>query len=405
VQARAIACACFCVVYCMVYANNTQLAYITTHTHYTHPHPHTHTTYHIYPHSHPTIHSIKLSIFLVPIKMAKSNTMQDRLRVVELHGAGLSTRAIAASIHKTQRYVNYWVRRYQLEGSVENKPRIGRPRILTDPMIRKIARHMGNKQYQSVRRTSAELRAGGINISNTSVWRGVRQAGLRAKVKRKAPLLTQKFRTRRLKFARKYKDHNWHKHMFADEKTFCLFSLPNKKNDVVWASKGDYIEPVSTVRNAAKINAYGAISLEGKTSIHLFKENMTADIYCDILRDTLLPTTNRLYGNRSWTYVQDNDPKHTARTTQQFIANNLSNTIPVEDWPPNSPDLNPIENLWATVGEIVAKQKPTNLTSMKKYITKAWNTVATADIRKKLIDSIPFRLKEVIKKKGGHTNY
>ncbi len=79
--------------------------------------------------------------------------------------------------------------------------------------------------------------------------------------------------------------------MFGDEKVFYVFSTPNKKNNVIWASSGDNIEFTPKPKNWQKINAYAAISIEGKTNIHLFKENMTSPIYCDILRDTLLPAT------------------------------------------------------------------------------------------------------------------
>lgn len=96
---------------------------------------------------------------------------------------------------------------------------------------------------------------------------------------------------------------------------------------------------------------------------------------------------------------------HTAKLTKEFIRINLKKTIPVEDWPPNSPDLNPIENLWSTLGERVARKNPTDIASMKTIIRQQWKKVATAEVRKALIDSIPFRLKQVIKNKGGHTKY
>jgi transposase len=337
--------------------------------------------------------------------MPKANRELARMRVVELYGQHLSERAIAKAIHKPNPFVHYWIRHYQLYGHVRDLPRRGRPRTLTDPLVHHIDKRMRNTRYQSIRKTAAQIRAGGIRISDTSVWRAARRSGLRAYVRKRKPLLTSSFRKRRLSYARKYGEHDWRKHMFGDEKTFYLFSLPNRKNDVVWASSGDKIEPQATVKNAPKVNVYAAISIEGRSTIKFFNENMTAGIYCDILEDTLLPAAERIYGNRSWTYVQDNDPKHTAKLTKEFIRINLKKTIPVEDWPPNSPDLNPIENLWSTLGERVARKNPTDIASMKKIIRQQWKKVATAEVRKALIDSIPFRLKQVIKNKGGHTKY
>ena len=262
--------------------------------------------------------------------MAKSDRERRRMRVIELFNQGMGRRGIAKALQCAESYVSKWIQHYQLHGDVRDKPRAGRPRTITPQLVQTLSTRMKHRQYQSVRRMVAQFRAGGIKISSTSVWRAARRGGLRAYVRKTKPLLTSKYRKRRLRYANKYRYHDWCRHMFADEKTFYLFSLPNRKNDVVWASKGDKIEPQQTVKNAPKINVYAAMSIEGKSTIRFFTENMTAAIYCEILEDTLLPAAERIYGNRSWTYVQDNDPKHTAKQTQQFINNifqSIRNTV------------------------------------------------------------------------------
>lgn len=82
------------------------------------------------------------------------------------------------------------------------------------------------------------------------------------------------------------------------------------------------------------------------------------------------------------------------------------NRIMILDWPANSPDLNPIENAWAML-----KQK--TKTKLRTESQDAlWNTASSIwyhdmdpDYIKKLIRSMPDRIKEVIKAKGGHTRY
>ena len=69
---------------------------------------------------------------------------------------------------------------------------------------------------------------------------------------------------------------------------------------------------------------------------------MNSEKYCEILQSQLVPNAHDAgYG---WRFQQDNAPTHTAGRTQQFF---VANNIPVIDWPANSPNLNPIENLWA----------------------------------------------------------
>lgn len=74
-------------------------------------------------------------------------------------------------------------------------------------------------------------------------------------------------------------------------------------------------------------------------------------------------------------------------------------------WPANSPDLNPIENVWATLGRRVAQKRPQSLADLKKIVEETWYSEITLEYLKKLYSSMKSRVDEVIKKKGGVTHY
>ena len=99
---------------------------------------------------------------------------------------------------------------------------------------------------------------------------------------------------------------------------------------------------------------------------------MDAAFYVSILDNALLPFLRSVYsdGHRS---MQDNDPKHTSRMANSFM---LDNNINWWKTPPESPDCNPIENLWHELKEFMRREvKPKCKQELVNGITMFWRTV------------------------------
>lgn len=81
-----------------------------------------------------------------------------------------------------------------------------------------------------------------------------------------------------------------------------------------------------------------------------------------------------------------------------------SKSMEILEWPANSPDLNPIENLWAMLKENVAKRNPKTKEELKTVLLEEWDCISQEKIDD-LIDSMPKRINQCLAANGGHTSY
>ena len=160
------------------------------------------------------------------------------------------------------------------------------------------------------------------------------------------------------------------------------------------------IYPTATkVKHPLKVHVWGGISRRGPTRLLVFNNIMDAEFYTtQILEQTLLPSINELYpppdSHRFW---QDNDPKHTSRRAQTFMEDN---SIQWFKTPAESPDLNPIENVWATLKFYVARDVPTSQNELVQSIVKFWNSHLTVEQCNRYIDHVFRVIPKVIEAKG-----
>ncbi len=124
-------------------------------------------------------------------------------------------------------------------------------------------------------------------------------------------------------------------------------------------------------------------------------------IYQDILEHVMLPSADKLYGDADFIFQQDLAPAHTVKGTKSWFNDH---GVTVLNWPANSPDLNPIENIWAIVKRKMRDTRPNNAEDLKAAIKATWAFI-TPEQCHRLIDSMPRRIDAVIHAKGSPTKY
>jgi len=128
---------------------------------------------------------------------------------------------------------------------------------------------------------------------------------------------------------------------------------------------------------------------------------MDAPLYLDVLRKGLLPFITKNFPN-SHRFMQDNDPKHRSKLAQDFLKDNNINWWKT---PPESPDLNPIENLWHEIKEYIRRQvKPKTKEELIDGIKAFWKTVGVSKCTK-YIRHLRKVIPKVIEVEGEPTGY
>ena len=139
---------------------------------------------------------------------------------------------------------------------------------------------------------------------------------------------------------------------------------------------------------------WGAFCKQGKSELAEITHHINAQDYQDMFCDYGLEFLDRVEFDDEWIFQQDNARPHSANSTKEFFR---AMDIYVMEWPPYSPDLNPIENLWGILSRSVYNngRQYSNVNELKTAIKLAWDEIPQSYIDN-LIASMPSRVFSVI---------
>lgn len=211
---------------------------------------------------------------------------------------------------------------------------------------------------------------------------------------------------KRLAWANKYQKwtkEDWRNVMFSDESHFYV---QGQRSQHVRRSAGeklteDHID--QSVKHPEKKMFWGCFSYTGVGSLRPVEGMMRSPQYIDVIQRNVIQDMRKAFPEGNGVFQQDLAPCHTSKAVTKVFE---QNQIKVLDWPGNSPDLSPIENLWAIIKSRLRTKDCTSKTKLIQNIIQLWyHDEQILGNCHNLIDSMPKRVEEVIKNKGGHTSY
>lgn len=194
---------------------------------------------------------------------------------------------------------------------------------------------------------------------------------------------------------------NWKNVMFTDEK---YFTLCGSDSFYSWIEGGRQIKRYKRVIRSPGLMVWGMLMPNGLLSYRIMKGRQTSVEYVKILQDSMLPIMKLNYQN-CLTFQQDNCPIHVSAFTKKYMTKEGISQL---NWPPHSPDLNIIENVWKILSDdVYSNGDIKNLSMLEKRIKDSVHrfNIERNEVVDNLYNSIPKRLISVIVKRGDRIKY
>ena len=333
---------------------------------------------------------------------------QDRYKALFLSEQGYSLRQIAEQLGRPHSCVSNILKRYNETGCINDRRRTGRNKIANARDIRVLINLVKKKRTASstVLANSWET-SSGASASPRTMRKILQEHNYLWRSAVKKPRLTKKQKFARMEFCKKYKSwpkSMWHQVIFSDEMNI---EVDKRKGRVMLRRTPQERFSEScivkrTKQGSGSIGLWACMNYQGIGFFKIFTGRLNSERYYDILGEYLLPAIDQFQQEgEKLIFQQDNAPCHTAK-----IINNWFDEQKIErmKWPANSPDLNCIENLWSWLDSELAKFTIYSVQELTEHVTRLMSNVPL-EIVHALVDSMPNRLQECLRVKGGSTRY
>lgn len=325
-----------------------------------------------------------------------------KISIISLRRQGFGPAAIARALNSrglciTKQGVHKFIGHFRRYDTIERKEGSGRNTKFNAEMNKIVEAQMQKDDETTAHQLQRLLEKKGHSLHIRTILRARRQLGWTFVGSKYCQLIRNQNKLKRLHFAFLHQDLAFlEKCVFTDE---CTLQLESHKRKC-YRKDGQKKKLKPKPKHPLKVHVWGGISILGAPLLCIFDGIMDKYLYVDILKNALLP----FHQEHPDMWLQaDNDPKHTSNYAKEELS---KMGIVWFKTPPESPDMNPIENIWHEMKEFIrGRVKPKTKDQLVDGIRRFWKRRVTVEKCQKYIYHIKKVIPMVIEEQGDATGY